>query len=70
MNSSCKAVAASALAALAALAFGLALTLTAPTPAFGHGDTHDSSETVPALINDVRRATARFMDVDEAVRAQ
>ena len=40
------------------------------TPAFGHGDAPDSSEKVQALINDVRRATAPFMDVEEAIRAQ
>ena len=40
------------------------------TPAFGHGDAQDSSEKVQALINDVRRATAPFMDVEEAIRAQ
>lgn len=47
-----------------------ALMLTAQTPAFGRGDAADSSEKIQSLINDVRRATARFMDVDEAIRAQ
>lgn len=48
----------------------LALLLIAQTPAFGHGDANDSSDKVQALINDVRRATAPFMDVEEAIRAQ
>lgn len=59
MNSSVKTLAAGA----------LALLLIAQTPAFGHGDAHDSSDKVQALINDVRRATAPFMDVEEAIRA-
>ena len=48
----------------------LALMLAAQTPAFGHGDAAaDTNENVQALINDVRRATAPFMDVNEAIRA-
>ena len=48
----------------------LALLLIAQTPAFGHGDAHDPSDKVQSLINDVRRATAPFMDVEEAIRHQ
>ena len=70
MKSSFKTFAASALALGLALVLALTLTLSVQTPAFGHGDAHDSSDRVRALINDVRRATARFMDVEEAIRAQ
>ena len=50
-------------------AAALALMLTVQTPAFGHGEAIDSGEKVQKLINDVRRATAPYMDVDEAIRA-
>ena len=54
---------------LTAAALALMLMLSVQTPAFGHGDAVDSGEKVQKLINDVRRATAPYMDVDEAIRA-
>ncbi|MDQ6627528.1 MAG: hypothetical protein M3Z29_03635 [Pseudomonadota bacterium] len=57
------------LKSVAAVALALTSTLAVQAPAFGHGDAGESSEKVHALINDVRRATAPFMDVNEAIRA-
>ena len=47
----------------------LALMLTAQTPSFGHGGGGETGEKMQAQISDVRRATAPFLDVDEAIRA-
>ena len=45
----------------------LALLLAVQTPAFGHGDASESSETIQSLIKDVKRATHRFNDVQAAI---
>ena len=54
---------------LAVAALVLMLIESVQTPAFGHGDAVDSGKKVQKLINDVRRATTPFRDVDEAIRA-
>lgn len=52
-----------ALLTIAALA-----ALLAP-PAFAHGDAHDSAEKIPSQINELRRATRKFFDVQTAIDA-
>lgn len=47
----------------------LATLLTLQAPAFGHGDSSESVENVRALINDVRRATRPFLEVQSAIDA-
>jgi hypothetical protein len=46
---------------------GLAGLLALQAPAFGHGESHQSSEEISALISKVRRATRPFNDVHNAI---
>ena len=43
--------------------------LNAPTLSFAHGDAPLSGESMQAQLHDLRRATAAYRDVDEALRA-
>ena len=43
--------------------------LNAPTLSFAHGDAPLSGESLQAQLHDLRRATAAYRDVDEALRA-